>query len=138
MTDAQQTSTASNRKPLDDDLIDVEEMKDRIIYLEDRIEELEALLGLRAQFHFPFEIKLSRTRERLIGMLMSLPEVSSESAFAALYGTREHPPTFNVLSVHITHVRKILARIGITIHTIHGFGWSLSAADRAKLKEYAR
>lgn len=115
-----------------------EAMKDRIRYLETRVEELELLAGLRAEFNFPIEMDLSRIQERLIGMLMTLPKVSSKSAFDALYGTRETQPTFNVLSVHITHVRKILARLGIVVHTIHHFGWYLMPKDRELLKGWAQ
>ena len=122
------------------DFPDIEEMQCRIRSLENRVEELETLIGIRSQFDFPFEvaIKLSPMRERLMGMLATLPEVPSELAFSALYGARERSPNFNVLSVHMSHIRKILTQFGITVETIHGFGWFLSPADRAKLRRFVK
>ncbi len=125
--------TQSHRKA-PRELVDYEELKDRIYYLEDRVEELESLLGLHTRFLFPPEAKISRTIERLIGMLLATPTLSSDAAYVALYADRLEQPGFNVLHVHMSAVRKLLASLHIQLVTIHGFGWAISETDRKKLK----
>jgi len=109
-------------------------MPDRTAKMQNRIDELEGMLGMQSRFTFSIRLKVGQIPEKLIGMLMSFPRVSAKAAFAALYGQQCNKPTFNVLSVHIVRVRKILAQLGIKVQTLHSFGWALDPRDREKLK----
>lgn len=99
----------------------------------ERIRQLEDALGLT--FSISPEFGLTRTEEMLLGMLYSRSyTVTRLAMFDVVYGMHDNPPEQKILDVLMSHLRKKLAPIGLTITTVWGRGWYLEPAERNKLE----
>lgn len=91
----------------------------------DRIEELEGIVGLRAEF--PLAFKLRPMPRKIFGLLLSSAGwVSMEAIEIALYG---HLPECDqprnpraAIKVHVRNMRIALNAVGIEVDTIFGPG----------------
>ena len=103
--------------------------------LRDRVEELEAILGLAGVAgieHLP----LTRSQAAILGMLCRRDFCSRDSLFVALYGARTEvlQPEVRVIDVYICRIRRLLGERGIVIQNRWGVGWWLKAEDKAKVR----
>lgn len=112
-------------------------MTDELTRLRDRVEELEELLGLRMEAPLHFPVHLSRTEERLLGILSSGRLVTKEFAHRALYAARPDcdVPEIQVVDVYACKLRRKLGPFGIAIKTKWGVGYYLDAENVARLKQ---
>jgi hypothetical protein len=84
------------------------------------------------RFAFPDELELTRIEVPLASLPVMRERVSSVVAFSVLYGDRprDSQPQFESLKVHISHLRKKFARMGLHVETLWGWGWKMPQADR--------
>jgi two-component system cell cycle response regulator CtrA len=106
----------------------------RVLELEDRIAELEEILGLNIKL--PGELALTKTLTQMAGLLIKKEVVSSDMFYDAIYGGRPEcdQPLLKIIDVQLCKLRKQLALVDVTIRNRWGRGWYLDAADRAKLR----
>jgi two-component system cell cycle response regulator CtrA len=102
---------------------------------DDRIAELEELLG-KSETRFDHTlIKLTKSEDEFVGLFLKRGYWTRDSAFIVLYGARsDEAPEPKILDVLLSRIRHKLAKFGITIDTQPGTGWSMTAENRAKLK----
>jgi hypothetical protein len=102
--------------------------------LRDRVEELEAILGLTGVGveHLP----LTRSQAAILGMLCRRDSCSRDSLFVALYGARTEvlQPEVGIIDVFLWRMRRLLGERGIVIQNRWGVGWWLKAEDKAKVR----
>ncbi len=114
-------------------------MKPTYDQLQDRIEELEELLGTD-------DDQLSKTKSRLgvspltaktIGYMSRREFTTRNSLWIALYGmvNDNEQPEEKALDQWIFRARRALRPHGITIKNDFGRGWKISPEDRAKVHE---
>ncbi len=85
---------------------------------------------------FPVEWRLSPTEAAIFQALIRRERLRRESLWDLLYGDRQDGgPEPKILDVLIFNLRRKVSKLGVTILTIHGFGWRLDAGDRAWLRE---
>ena len=103
--------------------------------LQDRIEELEQLLGMKMPG--VRMSKLSPTEWQLLGLLLKRPLVTREYAFNALYGGRVEAdqPASNLISQNIVRLRRRLKDCGIAIQTQVFDGYYMLPEDKRRLRE---
>jgi len=84
---------------------------------------------------FPPELGLTDTEATIASLLATREKLSAVVAFDVLYGDRapDRQPQFAILKSLICNVRRKLRGVA-TITTIWGWGWSMPAADRERLK----
>ena len=105
--------------------------------LRDRIEDLEALLGLdrkiASRLRDAFMITLAQAET--LGFMLRRNFVSHDALYIAMYGARPECdwPEIRILDVHVCHLRAALKKHGIAIKTKWGEGWTISPADKAKV-----
>jgi len=98
-----------------------------------RIAELETALG--GGFIAPQCFGLTRTEERLVGLMMQLPRVSREQAATALYDDAHRAMVQTTLTIQcfIQKVRVKLKAHGIIVNNIYGAGWAIPAQDKERI-----
>ena len=110
--------------------------RDEVVRLRDRVAELEELVGTAEAVTDKYaSLGLSKKARQCLGFVVKRSVAPRESMYAALYGSRLEcdSPEIGVLNVWMSKVRKALRPHGIEIKKVHGVGWSMSAADKAKL-----
>jgi hypothetical protein len=106
--------------------------------LRDRVEELERAVGVdqglttRLRIAFGIEPALAP----ILGMLFKRNFVTHDSLYTVLYAGRLECdwPQPKIMDVQICKLRRKLKRFGIVIKTQWGEGWSMSVADKAKVR----
>lgn len=104
--------------------------------LRDRVEELEAMLGMAGEDIDRFvALALTPTERKIVGILFSWKLVRRETLYTALYGSwlECDQPEPRVIDVFICRVRKYLAPFDITIEHQPKAGWFLTEANKEKL-----
>ena len=103
--------------------------------LQDRIEELEDLLGLRVPVPRS-DLELTKIERQLLGILYRGGLISSEFAHRAIYGLRSEcdQPNLKIIDVFISRLRRKLRPHAIKLSTQWGEGYYFDAENRAKLK----
>lgn len=113
-------------------------MSDLIQRLQDRVEQLEEVLGLSRS-------SVSRMREtfgigplqaQTLGLLMTRDFVTRDGLYTALYGAAPQSkwPDEKVLDGHLCWLRRHLRSHGITIRTQWGEGWRIAPEDKTRLR----
>jgi two-component system cell cycle response regulator CtrA len=102
--------------------------------LRERVRQLEEQLG----FHCPapIEFQLSRSEAAVFGVLLTRDVVTTETLMAALYrdcSRDEAEP--EILKVFVHKVRKKMKPFGLTVETIWGTGYRLTAASKAVIRQ---
>lgn len=98
----------------------------------ERIHQLEDLLGYR--WHAPIALRLSGAEEKILGAIMSRPQIMDyESLYVLMYGLHADPPQIEVIKVLVCHLRKKTDPYDIFIETIWGRGLLISKENRAKI-----
>lgn len=106
--------------------------------LRDRVEELERFLGvdrtLTNRLRSAFGI--GPDPARILGMILQRNIVTHEAMYIVVYGARPDcdQPATKILDVQVCKTRKALSGHGIKIKTHWGEGWSMSLADKAKVR----
>lgn len=112
--------------------------------LEDRIFQLEELLGLRnaenvynlvsaSSCHAPW--RLTRMEADILGILLAAPALTSKARFEEiLYGGRDIYPETNSIIVTLSKLRAKLKRHKIEIENVHSVGWRLTQKAKAKVR----
>jgi two-component system, cell cycle response regulator CtrA len=110
------------------------EALDYIDALQNRIEELEDIFGIKS--YLPV-IKMSGTLLRMAGIICKREVADKTSMWTLLYGDLPECdwPEPKILDVNICKLRKHLNEHGVTINTIWGVGWHVVPEHRSKLKE---
>jgi len=104
--------------------------------LRERVRQLEKLLNGELPLQPVFG--LTKTESAMLNILVSRPMVSKEHFIDEVYFTRPNSiPNLEIVNVYICRIRKVLKPFGIKIDTIWGQGYCMSAADQAKVREYA-
>jgi two-component system, cell cycle response regulator CtrA len=98
--------------------------------LRDRIDELEALLGM--SLLPPLEWRLTASQARVLGVIHARPYASKDAIMAALYrdGARDEAE-IKIVDVMVCHIRRKLKPFGIEIITRWGEGFEMPAASKA-------
>jgi hypothetical protein len=110
---------------------------ERIAMLEDRVEELERLLGIDpAQTDEYRCLGISPTMRVLLGLLMKRESLCHEVAYAALYGNRpeSRQPADKIISSFIFRLRNELHRLAVEIRTSNLAGWRIAPDDKQRLR----
>lgn len=108
----------------------------QIAVLQDRVQELEELLGINDDVNVRFMfLGMTKMMRRLLGLLMARDLVSKETIYAALYGSlpENQQPDIEVIGPWIFHLRNKLHDYDIRIVTVYGSGWAISPSDKARL-----
>jgi DNA-binding response OmpR family regulator len=111
----------------------------RITRLEDRIRDLEIILGFDDSVIAAYRsLGLRKTHCALLGFLMKREIAPREQIYTVLFGDRPcgKQPDIKVLDVYIYHIRGALAPLGIQIATVHSSGWQMLPAEKTKLKNW--
>jgi len=107
--------------------------------LQDRIAELEEIIGLTADFPIIVQLRerrgLMRLEARMLGLLIARPFVPYGCAYDALYGDRAELPKFDTLRTVVKRLRPYLAEIGVEISTVYGEGYFIDKQAKKKLLE---
>lgn len=113
---------------------------EKIAALEDRVAELEELLGVGPTFSDQYaKLGLSPMERQVLGYIVRREVATKEGAFQAIYGARsecDQPDMMKeAISVRIYQVRNALDPHGIEIKTIYKVGWTMSEDDKKKLAD---
>ena len=95
--------------------------------LQNRILQLEKLLGLEPRWHLP--VKLSPIQHRIFGVLLkATTTLNPQQLFQAVYGglPQSQWPDVKTVEVHVHNVRKRLKPLGIYIETDWGIGYYIT------------
>jgi DNA-binding response OmpR family regulator len=98
-----------------------------------RIADLEALLGKSDVTFDPQRIMLTRAEGKFLALFLKRSHWTKESAFTVLYAARLEPPEPKIFDTYLCLIRPKLAEHDIAI-TTGSIGWSMSAEDRIKLQ----
>jgi hypothetical protein len=108
------------------------EALDIISELKGRIHDLEDLLG--AQWISPMVLGLTRTEDRVLGVLVNSKRCMGQAAiYELIYSDKLDPPEPSILNVLIHKVRRKLEPHDIVIENRWGFGYQLRDGDREKI-----
>lgn len=112
----------------------------RIAVLEDRIAELEELLGIDEKSTDPYrKLGLPPVARVMLGYLMKRELATRQGLYEAVYGARndcDQPlDVKGAMSARIWTIRNALEPHGVRIATISGTGWSISAGDKKHLAD---
>lgn len=102
-------------------------------------EELRQLRELmKPHTAFPLSWRLTAREAQVLGALLGCrgDYLHKEQLFAIVWGP-DAEVTLKGVDVHLHKLRKKLAPVGISIVTVWGRGYALSAEDRATLRAYA-
>lgn len=109
----------------------------QIAVLEDRIAELEELLGVSVSWTDQYRrLGLPPLARLMLGHIVKRETVTRESLFTTVYGGRaecDQPDAKNAIGVRVWNIRNTLEPHGIKIQTVYRAGWRMSAADKEKL-----
>ena len=110
----------------------------KIAVLEDRVAELEELLGIDDATIDPFrKLGLPPLARKMLGLIMKRERASTASLFLAAYGglneCDQPEDEDSAVRVRIWNIRNALDPLGIKVSVVYREGWSISAADKAKL-----
>ena len=103
--------------------------------LQDRIEELETLLGLVSEAKFR-PAGLTKTEWQFVGLVLKHKIISEEVAFRAIYAGRadvDHPGS-NIIHQTASRTGRKLAKFGIKLMAQAREGWYLSVKDKSRLR----
>ncbi|MET4683702.1 helix-turn-helix domain-containing protein [Brevundimonas faecalis] len=104
-----------------------------IVRLEDRIQELEAAMGLCVLP--PLEWGLTHSEARLLGALLERELLTKDAAMAVLYRDRgADEPEIKIVDVLVCKARKKLKPFGIEIGTRWGVGYFIAPAHKAEAR----
>jgi hypothetical protein len=107
--------------------------------LRTRVIELEALLGVGNDDVSRLLTVLDATPQQceIIGFMMKRAVATRDALLTVLFGNRpecDHPEP-KLIDVQMVKVKRSLEKVGIKVQTEWGYGgWSLTRADKAKLK----
>lgn len=97
---------------------------------EDRIAELEGLLGIRVEAVRPSGIY--PIGWKLLGLFVRRAgPLTINYLLTALYENPDSCPNSEVIRVHVHRLRKSLKKYGISIHLSHSVGYYMTPEDRA-------
>jgi two-component system cell cycle response regulator CtrA len=104
--------------------------------LREKVAALEEIIGLK--INVPLIFGLTAHEAKLFGVLLKRELVSKDTAMTALYGLRAdvEEVEIKIIDVFICKIRKKLESFGITIETVWGQGYRLSAQARDKANSY--
>ncbi|UGA46651.1 hypothetical protein HU230_0011665 [Bradyrhizobium quebecense] len=107
--------------------------------LQDRVQELEALLGVGNDDVSRLLTVLDATPQQceMVGFMLKRAVAGREAMFTVLFGARPEcdKPEMKLIDVQMVKVRAALEKVGIVVHTEWGAGgWSLARADKARLR----
>jgi DNA-binding response OmpR family regulator len=115
-------------------------MSDSIQALQDRIEELEGLLGMNLpRLRIGKLSKLRKTPYKVLGLLLKRELVTRDYIHTALYGGKpesEQPGDLRVVDQHVCHINRALKEHGLKVHTEYGIGYYLDKSARETLREW--
>lgn len=107
--------------------------------LRDRVEQLEAILGIHETITERLRVAFGITPygAKILGMLMARRFASNEAIYAMLYGARPECdlPSTSPIKVHVHKLRLRLREFGIEIATLVGDGYSIKPECRQKVHE---
>lgn len=113
-------------------------MADNVQRLKDRIEQLEEVLGVdrSATGRIREALGIEPRHAQIVGMLLSRNFVTRDGLYTVLFGALPDSewPEETELDAKMCRLRPKLQKFGISIETKHGEGWSMSRADKAKLR----
>ena len=100
-----------------------------------RCEELERILGLRQEF--PLALGLSKTMQRVLGVLLKRDFISGESLFTIVWGEKPESdqPESKLVAVYISKLRAKLKPHGIEIKTRWGQGFYMEPESKKRLRD---
>ncbi len=98
--------------------------------LDDRIAELETLLGLSCPV--PPALRLKPVCARLLGCLLRRERWTRDDLYVALYDDPASAPQIKTIDVHMVHLRAALKPHGITIETLWGVGYFMTREMKAR------
>ncbi|WP_338688931.1 hypothetical protein V5279_25105 [Bradyrhizobium sp. 26S5] len=107
--------------------------------LQDRVQELEALLGVGNDDVSRLLTVLDATPQQceMVGFMLKRAVAGREAMFTVLFGARPEcdKPEMKLIDVQMVKVRAALEKVGIVVSTEWGAGgWSLTRSDKAKLR----
>jgi len=112
---------------------------ERISMLEDRIEELEEIIGTCPPLTNAYcVLGLPPHQRRMLGLLMKRDQATREQIIIAVWGDgpEAKQPDLRTIDVHISHIRKKLKPSGAKITTLWGEGFMMTPADKQKLRDH--
>jgi DNA-binding response OmpR family regulator len=105
--------------------------------LQDRIAELEELVGLHERIPWWVATKLTPIGAELLSLLLKREAISRETAHVALYGARPdaEQPDIKIIDAYVCKLRAALRPYGVEIGCVFGRGlYFMTAAEKAKLR----
>lgn len=107
--------------------------------LQDRVTELEALLGVGNDDVSRLMTVLDATPQQceMVGFMLKRAVATRTALFIALFGARPEcdQPDMKLIDVQMVRVRSALKAIGIDVQTAWGSGgWSIRGADKVRLR----
>lgn len=113
-------------------------MSDLIQRLQDRVEQLQEILGLSRTMESRIRetFGVGRRQAQTLGLLLSRESVERRSLYTALYGAEPENkwPDERTLDGHICWLRRHLRRHGVVIHTRWGEGWRIAPEDKTHIR----
>lgn len=106
--------------------------------LQDRVEELEEILGLTAVIPNPLlkGVRPKVASMQLLGMLLARPFVTRDAAYTVLFGDRLEceQPDIKYIDVILSNLRKALADHCVVINTDYGKGIYIDKDNKVRLR----
>ena len=108
--------------------------------LQDRVQELEGLLGVGDDDVSRLLAVLDATPQQceIVGFMLKRAVATRQALHTVLFGARPEcdQPEIKIVDVQMVKARAALRKVGIDVRNEHGSGaWHLSAADKAKLRK---
>lgn len=111
---------------------------DTIQRLQDRIEELEALLGISDDEARRYQVLgLQPIPLQMLSYIVKRKVATREGIYIAVYGNRQEcdQPAITVVNQHLWRIRNVLEPHGIYLKTEIGAGYSITPEHKAKLEK---
>lgn len=106
--------------------------------LEDRIAQLEEILGLTADLPIIVRLKgrgMMMNEAKMLGLLLKRTFVPYTAAYDAIYGDRAESqlPSIDMLRTIMKRLRAALLSTGVKISVVYGEGYYIEPSDKNKL-----
>lgn len=112
---------------IDRDLV-VKRLRDENEGLHEQLRQLKQVLT--PPFIAPYEWHLTKYETKVLSSLLSARFISKERLFVSLYSDYNDPPNGNILSVHMSHLRKKLLPFGVVIKSLWRQGYYLEDLEQ--------
>jgi DNA-binding response OmpR family regulator len=125
---------------------EVESLRARVAVLEAELDNLQdkyniLLAELGQHIEVPLQFGLTRHEAGALGAIMARPIAFKSTIMAAIYADKvadDETPMEKIIDVFVCKLRKKLDPFGISVETVWGQGYKMSAENKQKILDLMR